>query len=154
MAVDPIPSHYPRLSPYLAAVDVDAAMAWYSDVLGFETRGGVMRMPDGRVGHAEMVLGESTLMMASEFPEVGNLAPTTVGGSPVSLHVYVADVDGTYAKAVAGGARSIREPEDQFYGDRSCGFVDPFGHRWSVASHVEDVDPEEMGRRMAEMGEL
>jgi PhnB protein len=153
MAVEPIPSTYPRLSPYLAVDGAASAIEWYCDVVGFTRRGDVMQSPDGRVGHAEIELGSSVLMLADEWPEVGNVGPKTVGGSPVTLHIYVEDVDALHAKALENGATSTREPEDQFYGDRSAGFVDPFGHKWSIATHVEDVDPEEMARRMAAMGD-
>ncbi|WP_426571281.1 VOC family protein [Aquihabitans sp. McL0605] len=151
MAVNPIPDNYPRLAPYVAVKGADDAIAFYRDVFGFEQRGDVMRSPDGRVGHAELLLGDSVLMLADEWPEVGNLGPLTVGGSPVQLSIYVDDVDAVYDKAIAGGATSVRAPEDQFYGDRMAGVIDPFGHRWSLGSHIEDVDDDEMARRAQEM---
>ena len=150
MAVDRVPQNYPQLTPYLAVDGADAAMAFYCDVIGFTRRGDVMRAPDGRVGHAELELGNSLLMIADEWPEVGNLGPGTIGGSPVMLSVYVEDVDAVFAKAIAAGATSLREPEDQFYGDRMSSILDPWGHRWSIASHIEDVDEEEMARRATE----
>ena len=150
MTVEPVPTAYSRLSPYLAVAGADDAMTFYCDVLGFERRGDVMRSPDGRVGHAELVLGDSVLMIADEWPEAGNIGPLAVGGSPVLLHIYVPDVDGVHAAAVAKGATVVREPTDEFYGDRLAVFTDPWGHRWSVATHIEDVSPEEMGRRAAE----
>ncbi|HRW38267.1 MAG: VOC family protein [Acidimicrobiales bacterium] len=148
--VEPIPSEYSRLSPYLAVDGADDAIAFYCDVLGFERRGDVMRSPDGRIGHAEIVLGDSVVMLADEWPEAGNVGPATIGGTPVMLHIYVEDVDAVHAAAVAAGAETVREPEDQFYGDRLAVFLDPWGHKWSVATHLEDVPPEEMGRRAAE----
>jgi PhnB protein len=152
MAVKPIPEGYPRVSPYLVVDGAQKAIEFYTTVLGFTER---MRMPgpDGRIGHAELQLDDSVVMLADEFPEVGAKAPSTYGGSPVSLTVYVEDADATFAKATEAGATAVRQPETQFYGDRSATFDDPFGHRWHVATHVEDVSPEEMGRRAAEMGQ-
>ena len=106
-------------------------------------------LPDN-VGHAELEIGSGLVMLADEFPEHGFLSPQTVGGTPVTIHVYVADVDAVVAKALDSGAVMTREIETQFYGDRSGQFVDPWGHRWSVASRVEDVSPEEMARHAAE----
>ena len=125
---NPIPDNYPRLSPYLA---VDGAAA-------------AMRLPPTNTTMP------AVLMIADEWPEVGNLGPTTIGGSPVMLSIYVEDVDAVYARALAAGAESLREPEDQFYGDRMAAVRDPWGHRWSVGSHLEDVDEAEMARRMAD----
>lgn len=104
-----------------------------------------------RIGHAELQLGNSVIMLADESPSMGALGPKSIGGSPVTIHVYVEDVDAVFDKAVRAGARALEGPTDQFYGDRSGQFEDPFGHRWDVASHVEDVPPEEMQRRMAEL---
>lgn len=149
-AVNPIPEDYPRVTPYLHVDGADAAIEFYTEVFGATER---VRMPGDSpdsVGHAELELGNSVVMLADEFPDMGALGPKSVGGSPVTLHVYVEDVDATFETAVRAGARSLREPADQFYGDRSGQFEDPFGHRWNVASHIEDVPPEEMQRRMAE----
>jgi PhnB protein len=151
MAVKPIPDNYPRLAPYVTVSGADDAIAYYTDVFGFEQRGDVMRSPDGRIGHAELLLGDSVLMIADEWPEAGNQSPVTVGGSPVQLSIYVADVDAVYDKAIAAGATSVRVPEDQFYGDRMAGIVDPWGHRWSLGSHIEDVEDDEMARRATEV---
>ena len=150
MAVKPIPDGYPQVTPYLVVDGAAAAIEFYNSVLGTTER---MRMPapGGKIGHAELELGNSVIMLADEAPEVGALSPPTVGGSPVTLMVYVEDVDDVVARAEQAGATVLRPVENQFYGDRSGQFEDPFGHRWSVASHVEDVSPEEMGRRMAEM---
>jgi PhnB protein len=152
MAVKPIPEGYPRVSPYLVVDGAQKAIEFYTSVLGFTER---MRMPgpDGRIGHAELQLDDSVVMLADEFPEMGAKAPSAFGGSPVSLTVYVEDVDGTFERATGSGATAVRPPENQFYGDRSATFDDPFGHRWTVNTHVEDVSPEEMGRRAAEMGQ-
>ena len=148
--VNPIPEGYPRVTPYLHVDGAAAAIDFYTKVLGAKER---MRMPapEGRIGHAELELGNAIIMLADESEEVGALAPGTVGGTPVTLHVYVEDVDATFAAAVDAGATAGRDPENQFYGDRSAQFTDPFGHRWSIASHVEDVPPDEMERRMNEM---
>ena len=112
-----------------------------------------MRMPgpDGLIGHAELQLGDAVIMLADENPEMGARSPRSVGGSPVTIHTYVDDVDTVFARALAAGASSLREVEDQFYGDRSGQLEDPFGHRWNLATHVEDVSPEEMSRRAAEL---
>lgn len=148
MAVKPVPEGYPTVIPYLAVAGASEAIEFYKDVLGATER---MRMPgpDGTIGHAELQIGESVLMLADEFPDMGHLGPKSLGGSPVTISVYVEKVDDVFAKAVKKGAKALREPEDQFYGDRSGQFEDPFGHRWSVSTHVEDVSPEEMAKRAA-----
>ncbi len=149
MAVDPIPAGYPRVTPYLCCRGAADAIEFYKEVLGATER---MRMPGDSpesVGHAELEIGTGLVMIADEFPDHGFLSPATIGGTPVTVHVYVADADAVFAKALAAGATASREVEDQFYGDRSGQFVDPWGHRWNVASHVEDVSAEEMGKRMA-----
>jgi PhnB protein len=145
----PIPEGYPQVTPYLAVDDANRAIEWYSTVFGTRER---MRLgaPDGKVGHAELELGDSLLVLADEFPEMGMRSPKAVGGTPVTISLYVDDVDGVFERAVQGGAKPLRQVEDQFYGDRVGSFEDPFGHRWSVATHVEDVPPDEMERRAAE----
>ena len=146
--VQPIPEGYPRVIPYLIIDGASDAIDFYRSVLGATER---MRMagPDGRVGHAELQIGDSVVMLADEHPDIGAVGPKTVGGSPVSLHVYVEDVDGVFAKAIESGAEQLQPVTDQFYGDRSGGFKDPFGHHWHVATHVEDVPPDEMEKRAA-----
>jgi PhnB protein len=146
--VNPIPDNYPRVIPYLIVDGGAAAIDFYKDVLGATER---MRMagPDGRVGHAELEIGPSVIMLADENPEMGARGPRTVGGTPVMLHVYVEDSDAVFDRAIGAGATSMRAVEDQFYGDRSGQFEDPFGHRWHVSTHVEDVPPEEMEKRAA-----
>jgi PhnB protein len=151
--VQPIPSNYPRVSPYLCVAGAARAIDFYVDVFGAVER---MRMPGDspdNIGHAELELGTGMIMLADEFPDMGFLSPKSIGGSPVTVQVYVEDVDAVFARAIAGGATATRELENQFYGDRSGQFVDPFGHRWNVASHVEDVEPDEMERRAAAMME-
>ena len=107
--------------------------------------------PEGKVGHAELSIGDSLIMLADEFPDMGARGRRSVGGSPVTVHVYVEDVDTTFERAIDAGATALRPVENKFYGDRGGEFEDPFGHRWSIATHVEDVSPEEMQRRMGEM---
>jgi PhnB protein len=147
--VDPIPSNVPRVTPYLSIDGAADALAFYVDVLGAEitTR---MEAPNGKVAHAEITLGDGLIMLADTWPDMGNPSPTQLGGTPVTLMVYVADVDATFAKALAAGASETRPVEDQFYGDRSGQFTDPWGHVWNVSSHIEDVSDEEMARRAAE----
>jgi PhnB protein len=152
MAVKPIPEGYPRVSPYLVVDGAQKAIEFYTTVLGFTER---MRMPgpDGRIGHAELQLGDSVLMLADEFPDADAKGPSAYGGSPVSLTVYVEDVDATFERAAEAGATVVWPLENKFYGDRAATFDDPFGHRWTINSHVEDVSPEEMERRAAEIGQ-
>jgi PhnB protein len=148
-AVQPIPESYPRVTPYLFVDGASAAIEFYAQVLGTTER---MRMqtPEGTVSHAELQLGDSVIMLADEFPELGVRSPKAFGGSPVMLSVYVEDVDAVFERAQRAGAKVLRPLEDQSYGDRAGQFEDPFGHRWSVATHVEDVPSGEMARRAAE----
>ncbi|HEX2272551.1 MAG TPA: VOC family protein [Acidimicrobiales bacterium] len=148
--VKPIPEGYPVVSPYLCVDGAEAAIQFYGHVFGATER---MRMPapGGKVGHAELQIGDSLVMLADEFPEMGQVSPKTVGGSPVIVTVYVEDVDATFQRAQEAGAKVVRPPEDQFYGDRAAQFEDPFGHRWSIATHVEDVPPDEMMKRVSAM---
>jgi PhnB protein len=148
-SVQPIPEGYPRVSPYLSVDGAAEAIDFYTQVLGATERMR-MPMPDGKVGHAEIQIGDSVVMLADEFPEMGIVGPKTIGGTPVTLGVYVEDVDKTFDTAVKAGAKELRPVEDQFYGDRTGQFEDPFGHRWSIATHIEDVAPDEMARRAAE----
>jgi len=147
--VKPIPEGYPRVTPYLSVDGASDAIAFYQQVLGATER---MRMPgpDGRIGHAELQLGDSLIMLADEYPEMGIRGPKAVGGTPVTISVYVEDVDAVFDRAQAAGATVLRPVKDEFYGDRTGQFEDPFGHRWSVATHVEDVSPEDMTKRAAE----
>jgi PhnB protein len=146
--VKPIPDNYPRLTPYLAVDGASDAIDFYSKVFGAKER---MRLggPDGKVGHAELAIGDGLIMLADEHPEFGNVGPKSIGGSPVTISMYVEDVDDTFKKALDAGAKSLRDPENQFYGDRSGQFEDPFGHKWSVATRVEELSSEEIGKRAA-----
>jgi len=145
-AVKAIPDGYPQVTPYLCVDGAAAAIEFYGKVFGAKER---MRMggPDGKVGHAELQLGSGLVMLADEFPGMPQRSPRSLGGSPVTVSVYVEDVDAVFAKALGAGAKEVRAVEDQFYGDRSGQFEDPWGHLWGVATHVEDVSPEEMARR-------
>ena len=144
--VNPIPDDYPRLCPYLIVDGAEDAIAFYAEVLGTEER---MRLPgsDGRIGHAELQLGDSVLMLADEFPDMGIVGPKAGERSPVAMTVYVEDVDATFARALGAGATEITPLEDKFYGDRTGQFEDPFGHRWNVMTHIEDVTSEELAER-------
>jgi PhnB protein len=148
--VKPIPAGYHNVTPYLVIKGAAAAIDFYKKVFGAIE---VMRMPqpDGRIGHAELKFGDSFVMLADEFPEMEVVSPKTLGNSPVGLLLYVDDVDAAVERAVALGATIKKPVEDQFYGDRTGTIEDPFGHKWTVAVHVEDVPPEEMQRRMAAM---
>jgi PhnB protein len=149
--VKPIPDDYPRVSAYLTVDGAAAAIEFYKSVLGATERGR-MPGPDGRIGHAELNIGDSLIMLSDAFPDMGVRDPKDIGGTPVTLSVYVEDVDDVFARALAAGASEQRPVQNQFYGDRSGQFVDPWGHRWNVASRVENVSPEEMQRRAAAMG--
>jgi PhnB protein len=148
----PIPDRYRRVTPFLVVEGADRAMKFYADVFGATER---MRIPgpDGSIAHAEVEIGDSVVMIEDASPFMGTKAPPAGGqeGSPTGLFVYVEDVDAVMAKAVELGATLMRPATDQFYGDRDGHIVDPFGHHWTVATHVEDVPPDEMARRMAEM---
>ncbi|MGQ0832499.1 MAG: VOC family protein [Microthrixaceae bacterium] len=147
--VDAIPTNYPRVTPYLSVDGAAAAIDFYCEVLGASQRGDVMTAPDGKVGHAELEIGSSVVMLSDTFPDMGAPSPKALGGSAVTLMVYVEDVDDVFARAIKAGATEISPVIDQFYGDRSGQFEDPWGHRWNVATHVEDVPPEEMAQRAA-----
>lgn len=148
--VNPIPAGYHTLTPYLIVKGAAKAIEFYKKALGAEELFR-MDMGGGMIGHAELMLGTSRIMLADEYPDMGAVGPHTVGGSPVSLMMYVKDVDAVAATAVKEGMKVIRPIANQFYGDRSGSFEDPFGHKWNISTHVEDVSPEEMDRRMAQM---
>ena len=143
-----IPDDYPRVTPYLYIDGASTAIDFYGSVLGASER---MRMPgpDGKIGHAELEIGDSVIMLADANTDMDVRSPKSIGGTPVALHVYVEDVDSVFGRAMEAGAKQLRPVENQFYGDRSGQFEDPFGHRWNVATHVEDVPPDEMTKRAA-----
>jgi PhnB protein len=152
MAPKRIPDHYRRVTPALVVNGGQQAIEFYAEVFGATER---MRFPgpDGTIAHAEIEIGDSVIIVEDASPYMGTAAPPAAGleGSPVFLFIYVEDVDATIEHAVKLGATLKREPQDQFYGDRDGFIIDPFGHGWTVASHVEDVEEDEMMRRMAEM---
>ncbi len=141
-----IPKGYNTVTPYLIIKGAAKAIDYYKNVFGATE---VMRMagPDGRVGHAELQIGDSRIMLADENPQMGHRSAESIGASPVSLLVYLPDCDQVVAKAVAAGAKILKPVEDQFYGDRSGFIQDPFGHFWSVATHKEDLSQQEMEER-------
>jgi PhnB protein len=147
--VKPIPDSYPRVTPHLSIAGVADALEFYQSVLGASVR---MRMdaPGGLVAHAEIELGGSVIMLGDEAVPDSEPSPKKLGGTSVSLFVYVEDVDEVFRRAVEAGAQAVSEPEFHFYGDRVATIDDPFGHRWNLATHVEDVSPEDMEQRAAE----
>ena len=151
MAVKPIPDGYHSITPYLICDGAAQAIAFYAKAFGaVET----LRLgsPGGKIGHAEVRIGNSIVMLADEHPEMGALGPRTIGGSPVSILLYVEDVDAVVARAIAAGGKAQRPVADQFYGDRAGSLEDPFGHTWHIHTHVEDLTPEEIERRMPKGG--
>lgn len=144
--VKPIPDGYPTITPYLIVRGAAAAIDFYRTAFGAVER---LRMdaPGGTIGHAELLIGGGLVMLADEMPEMGWSSPAAMGGTPVSLHLYVEDVDAVVGRALAAGATLSRPVADQFYGDRQGTVVDPFGHVWSISTHIEDVSPEEIRRR-------
>jgi len=145
MAVKAIPDGYEGITPYLICKNAEAAIEFYKKAFGatelFRIGG------PGMIGHAEMKIGNAIFMLADEFPDMGALSPQTIGGSPVSLYIYVEDVDSFTEKAVAEGLEVLKPVTDQFYGDRSGAFKDPFGHIWGFATHKEDLTPDELSER-------
>ena len=150
-AVRPIPQGHPAVSPYLIVEGAARALEFYRKAFGAKE---LMRHagPDGRIGHAEVRIGDSIVMLADEHPEVNARSPKAFGGSPVRLHVYVKDVDAVTRQAIAAGAKVVRPVQDQFYGDRNGTLEDPFGHEWHVSTHIEDVSPAELRKRAAQAG--
>ncbi len=141
----PIPEGYEGITPYLICKNAEEAIDFYKRAFGAVE---LFRIGEpGMVGHAEMKFGNAIFMLADEFPDMGVLSPQSIGGSPVSLYVYVEDVDAFAEKAVAEGAKVLKPVADQFYGDRSGHFEDPFGHKWGFATHMEDLSPEELNER-------
>lgn len=146
--VRPIPEGHHSITPYLSIKGAAPAIDFYKKAFGATE---VMRMaqPDGRIGHAELQIGDSRVMLADEFPEMDFRSPQSIGGTPVMLHLYVEDADTVVSQAVAAGAKLVRAVQDQFYGDRSGSVADPYGHVWHVATHKEDLSMEELRKRAA-----
>jgi PhnB protein len=147
MPVRPIPEGYHSITPYLVISGAAKAIDWYKQAFGAQQ---TLRMEDpttGKIGHAELKIGDSYIMLADEYPDMGYRSPKTLGGAGISLLLYVKDVDGTVKEAVDAGAKLERPLQDQFYGDRTGTIQDPFGHVWTIATHIEDVSPEEMLER-------
>jgi PhnB protein len=141
--VKPIPDGYHSVQPYMIFMDSAAAIAFYAKAFGAQE---ILRMngPEGRIGHAEIRIGDSVIMMADEHPQINAFSAEHYGGSAVGLMLYTEDCDATYKQALAAGATSTREPADQFYGDRMSGVKDPFGYHWWIATHIKDVSMEEL----------
>ena len=149
MAASHIPEGYHSVTPYLIVDGAAEAIRFYAEAFGATE---VLRMPmgDDKLAHAEVRIGDSHVMLADEFPDMGLLGPLNRGGATASLMIYVEDVDSAFARALDAGGKEERPPADQFWGDRMGTLVDPFGHRWTLATHIEDVSEEEMQRRMQE----
>jgi PhnB protein len=147
MSVKPIPEGYHSVAPYLTVDDAAAAIEFYKDAFGANERTR-MDAPDGKIGHAEIEIGDAIVMLSDAFPQFATRSPKELGGTSVGVFMYVEDVDAVVKQAVAAGATVTREVEDQFWGDRYGSVQDPFGHVWSIATHVEDVPPEEMAERV------
>jgi PhnB protein len=145
--VKKIPDGYGTVTPYLIVDGAADAISFYKKAFNASERMS-FSMPDGKIGHAELEIGNSLIMLADEFPDMGFKGPKAFGGAAVGMHVYVEDVDAVFKAAIAAGATETMPPKDQFYGDRMCQVIDPFGHKWSIATHVEDVSQEEMKKRM------
>jgi PhnB protein len=151
MSVKAIPEGYHSVTPYLIVDGAEEAIRFYERAFGATE---MLRLPMGdKIGHAEIRIGDSFVMLSDEWPEYGKLGPKARGGATSSLMIYVEDVDAAFERALAAGAAEERPVEDQFYGDRSGTLIDPFGHSWTLATHVEDVGEEEMQRRMAQWSE-
>ena len=146
MAAQAVPEGYQTLTPYLSVDDAEAAIDFYRRAF-CATEQARMASPDGKIAHAELQIGDSKVMLADAFPQFTVKPPKDIGGTTVGIFMYVEDVDEVFRQAVEAGATSTMEPEDQFWGDRFGTVTDPFGHNWQIATHVEDVPPEEMEER-------
>jgi PhnB protein len=148
MTVKPIPEGHRSITPYLCIDGADQAIDFYKKAFG-ATELFRMAQPDGRIGHAEIRIGDSRIMLADEYPDMDFRSPKHYGGSPIGIHLYVDDVDATVNRAIAAGAHLLKQVSDQFYGDRNGAVQDPYGHRWYVSTHIEDLSTEEIERRRA-----
>ncbi len=148
--VKPIPDNYPALTPYLCCKNAAAAIEFYKNAFGAREEESMrMTSPDGSIGHAEIWIGKAFVMIADESPQMNFRSPQSIGGSPVTLVLYVNDVDEVASRAVAAGAKIVQKVEDKFYGDRAGALEDPFGHIWYITTHKEDLSPEEIKKRAA-----
>jgi PhnB protein len=150
MTVKAIPDGYHTLTPHMTVRDAARAIEFYKQAFGAVERG-VMKGPDGKIGHAELMIGDSIVMLADEFPEYGSMSPLSTGGTGMGLHIYVEDVDSAFDRAVKAGAKVDMPVSDMFWGDRYGKLADPFGHKWSIATHKADMTMEEMEQGMKEM---
>ena len=150
MTAKPIPDGYHTLTPYMTVRDAARAIEFYKQAFG-ATEKGVMNGPDGKIMHAELVIGDSIFMLADEFPQYGSLSPQTTGGSGMGLHIYVEDVDAAFERATKAGASVEMPVSDMFWGDRYGKLADPFGHKWSIATHKRDMSMEDMEKGMKQM---
>jgi PhnB protein len=148
--VQAVPQGFHTLTPHLVVRDADRAIEFYKKAFGAELQGGVARTPDGKVMHAMIRIGDSFLMLNDEMPEFGALSPLSGGGSSVTIHIYTDNVDAAFERATSAGAQVSMPLMDQFWGDRYGIVTDPFGHKWSLATHIKDMSPEEMDRGMKE----
>ena len=149
-AVKPIPDAFHGATPYLCCREAAKAIDFYKKAFG-ATEASRLAEPGGKIGHAQIKIGKAIIMLSDEYPDFGAVSPQSLGGSAVTIHLYVKDVDALVSQAAAAGATVQRPPKDEFYGDRSATLIDPVGHRWMFATHKEDVSPEEMGKRYAAM---
>jgi len=150
MPVKPVPDGYHTLTPFLTCRDAARAIEFYKQAFGAKVRGGVAKGPDGKVMHAELQIGDSVIMLGDEYPEFGALSPQSIGGSGMGLHIYLDGVDAAFDRAVKAGAAVEMPVMDQFWGDRYGKLKDPFGHKWSIATHVKDMSEDEMKKGMDE----
>ena len=150
MSASPIPQGYHTVTPYLIVKSAAKAIEFYRQAFGAKE---LMRFdqPDGKIGHAEIKIGDSPVMLADEFPDMGFRSPETLGGAGVSMMIYVDNVDRVYSQSISAGAKVLKPLQDQFWGDRTGTVTDPFGHIWTIATHKEEVSPEEIKRRFEEM---
>lgn len=148
-SVKPVPDGYHTATPYLVVRGGAKAIDFYKKAFGAQERFRLSRGEGGGIAHAELAIGDSYLMLADESPEAGSRSPESLGGTPASVFLYVENVDDVFRKAVAAGAKPTLTPQNMFWGDRYAKVSDPFGHQWQIATHVEDVPPDEMERRMA-----
>jgi PhnB protein len=149
MSVKPVPDGYHTITPHLTVRDAARAVEFYKEAFGATERG-AMKGPDGKIMHAELMIGDSIIMLADEFPEFGGLSPLSTGGSSTSLHIYLDGVDAAFDRAVKAGAEVEMPVTDQFWGDRYGTLKDPFGHKWSIATHTKDMSADDMKRSMDE----